>query len=290
MGSKKGWCDQVKKIKKSTTDSDNDKIIRPVKNWPARLRATLVVLLFTYLVAGAIVVLKNDLINKKIEETKNIFLDYVGAKEFALDDIIITGRKRTKLHEIMEKTNLRRGDNLLKVNVHALKYRLEELPWVRDVEVRKSFFPNVLRIDISEKEVLAIWQLKGKFYPLDTDGYVIEADYVPDKEVLLVVGEGAGENILPLLKQLSEIDETYVARIKIANFISKRRWNLVLDDVHFGVTVKLPEENLEQVWKKLLKLDETKGILKRKLTIIDLRLDDKVIVKLRKAGKNQNKN
>ena len=36
----------------------------------------------------------------------------------------------------------------------------------------------------------------------------------------------------------------------------------------------------------MLKLDETKGILKRKLTIIDLRLDDKVIVKLRKNNKN----
>ena len=59
----------------------------------------------------------------------------------------------------------------------------------------------------------------------------------------------------------------------------------ILDDIREGITVKLPEENPEEAWKKLLKLDETKGILKRKLTIIDLRLKDKVMVKLRKSVK-----
>ena len=60
--------------------------------------------------------------------------------------------------------------------------------------------------------------------------------------------------------------------------------NLILDDIKEGITIKLPEENIEAAWKKLLKLNETKGILKRKLTIIDLRLADKVVVKLRKSG------
>lgn len=276
----------MKKIKKSTTENDNEKIIKPVKNRMARFRAVVTVLLFTYLIAGAIIILKNDLINKKIDEVKNAFFDYVGAKDFALDDVIVTGRKRTKLVDIMNVINLKQGDNLLKTDVKLLKHRLEELPWVRDVDVRKTFFPNILKVDIKEKEILALWQLKGKFYPLDMDGYVIEADYVPDKEVLLVVGEGAGENILELLKKIKSMNADYLPRIKVANFISKRRWNLVMDDAVGGVTVKFPEENFERAWNKLLKLDETKGILKRKLTIIDLRLDDKVIVKLRKNNKN----
>lgn len=73
----------------------------------------------------------------------------------------------------------------------------------------------------------------------------------------------------------------------MANFISGRRWNLILDDIRNGITIKLPEENIEAAWKKLVKLDETKGIFKRKLTIIDLRLPDKVVVKLRHgSGEN----
>ncbi len=279
----------MKKIKKSKTETDNEKVITPVKYWPARLRATLVVLLSTYLFAASIVVLKNDLINKKIEEIKNSILDFVGAKELALEDVVVTGRKRTSLEDILKKINIKQGDNLLKADVGVIKYSLEELPWIRDVEVRRSFFPNVLKINITEKEILAVWQLKGQFYPLDMDGYVIEADYVQDKEVLQIVGEGAGENILSLLRRVEDIDESFVSRIKIASFISKRRWNLVLDDAKKGVTVKLPEQNFEQAWKKLLNLEKTKGILKRKLTIIDLRLDDKVIVKLQKEDKSKKK-
>ena len=57
----------------------------------------------------------------------------------------------------------------------------------------------------------------------------------------------------------------------------------MLDDIENGITIKLPEENVEQAWKKLLKLDATNGILKRKLTIIDLRLPEKVTVKLKKT-------
>ena len=124
---------------------------------------------------------------------------------------------------------------------------------------------------------------------LDTDGYVIEADYRPDKPILLVVGAGAAENILPFLRMVENISPEYLSRIKVANYISKRRWNIILDDIRTGVTIKLPEENVAAAWKKLLKLDAAQGILKRKLTFIDLRLEDKVTVKLRKSKIKQEK-
>lgn len=265
----------------------NERIIRPPREWPGRLKATLFVLISIMIVAALIVILKNDLVNKKIEEVENTALDYIGAQGFALDDIVITGRRRTTLAEIDKTMGLKRGDNLLKVNVHHLKQNLEQLPWIRDVEVSRSFFPNVVKVEIQEKEVLAIWQLNERFYPLDMNGYVIEADYRPDKPILLVVGAGAAENILPFLKMVKEVDAKYLTRIKVANYISKRRWNIILDDIRNGITVKLPEEDVEDAWRKLLKLDASKGILKRKLTIIDLRLKGKVTVKLRKSKAKQ---
>ena len=260
-----------------------NKIVRPVIEWPARMRASLAVLILTFLIAAMVIVLKNDLVNKKIDEVQDLVLDYVGKNGFSLQDIILTGRNRTTLAEVQQALGLKRGDNLLKLDIRKITQNLETLPWVRDVEVRASFFPNVLKIEIKEKEVLAIWQLNEKFYPLDMDGYVIEADYRPIKPMLLVVGEGAAENILPFLKMVAEVDKSYLSRIKVANYISQRRWNIILDDIRNGITIKLPEENVEQAWKKLLKLDNKKGILKRKLTIIDLRLEGKVTVKLRKT-------
>ena len=80
--------------------------------------------------------------------------------------------------------------------------------------------------------------------------------------------------------KIIEKDAELFSRVKVANFVSKRRWNLIFDDVLNGITVKLPEEDVDTAWKKLVKLDKTRGILKRKLTFIDLRLKNKVIVKI----------
>ena len=265
------------------TKQNQEKIMRPVKKWPGRLRASLFVLAMITLIASSIVILKNDLVNKKIIETQNAVLDFIGKKGFGLDDIVIRGRERTTLKEINQIVNLKRGDNILKINVKKLKQDVETLPWVRDVKISRMFFPNVIQIEINERQVLAIWQLNERFYPLDMDGYVIEADYRPSKPMLLIVGAGAAENIIPFLNMVKKISPEYLERIKVANYISKRRWNIILDDIREGITIKLPEDRTEEAWKKLIKLDESQGILKRKLTIIDLRLEDKVTVKLRRA-------
>ena len=261
----------------------------PINDCLQRVRAVFFVLFVTFFSAFLVVVLKDDLVNKKIEETKNIILDYVGKENFLLNDIIITGRKRTSVEEILRAVNMEYGDNLLKADIVKIKQELENLPWIRDVEVSRSFFPNVLRIEIKEKEVLALWQVNEKFYPLDMDGYVIDADYIQNGEVLLVVGQKADEKFIDFLRTIRQIDAEFAKRVKIANYISKRRWNVVLDDVTKGITVKLPEDNYAEAWKKLIKLEKTKGILKRKLTIIDLRLDGKVVVKLKKTKLNKSK-
>ena len=41
---------------------------------------------------------------------------------------------------------------------------------------------------------------------------------------------------------------------------------------------------MDKAWKKLLKLNKTQGLLKRKLTIIDLRFVNKVVVKPRRTS------
>ena len=140
---------------------------------------------------------------------------------------------------------------------------------------------NVLEVNLQERNVRSIWQINEKFHPIDDDGNVIDAPFKPQKPILLIVGEGAPQNINKLLSAIDGNKKVF-ERVKVANYISNRRWNLVLDDIENGITIKLPEENIEQAWKKLLKLDAVNGILKRKLTIIDLRLKGKVTVKLKK--------
>ena len=60
----------------------------------------MVVLFLTFLVAALIVILKDDLVNKKIDELENQLLDYVGERAFALESVTVKGRQKTKLADI----------------------------------------------------------------------------------------------------------------------------------------------------------------------------------------------
>ena len=196
------------------------------------------------------------------------------------------GRQKTSVADVMQVVELQRGDNILEINLQEVRDRVKSLPWVKDVTVIRRYFPNIIHISIKEKTVKSIWQYKNEFYPIDEDGQIIETEYVPQKNILQIIGEGAPENLNNLL-QIIEPDKELFSRLKAANFISKRRWNLIFDDVEHGITVKLPEEDVAAAWKKLVKLDKTRGILKRKLTFIDLRLKNKVVVRLNKDNENE---
>lgn len=257
-------------------------IVTEPKEFGYRLLGNLAVLLVIFVLAFITVLLNTDLVANKIKNISQGFYDYTSELGFTLDDVIVTGREKTTQKEILQALGVKRGDNFLKINIQEIKDRLEVLPWVRKVLVKRTFFPNVIQVSIEERKVRSIWQINEKFHAIDYDGKVINAAFKPDHPILLIVGEGVPENINALLDDISD-NQQILRRVKVANYISGRRWNLVLDDIKDGITVKLPEENVKKAWKKLLKLDATNGILKRKLTIIDLRLEGKITVKLKRT-------
>ena len=258
------------------------------REWPFRLAGNLFLLGVIFMLASVIITIKTNLIGRKLTDLSTEFYNYSAGLGFKIDDIIITGRNKTAKQDILNALQLSRETNILNLDLRDLQQKVEQLPWVRHAVVKRRFFPNIIQIDIRERQVQSIWQLDHKFRPIDGEGNVIEADYTPDHPILLIVGEGAPENITALMKSITD-DQNIFQRIKVANYISGRRWNIVLDDVENGITVKLPEKHIDEAWKKLLKLNTTQGLLKRKLTIIDLRFPNKVIVKLGKMTPEERK-
>lgn len=258
------------------------------REWPFRLAGNLFLLGVIFTLASVIITIKTNLIGRKLTDLSTEFYNYSAGLGFKIDDIVITGRDKTAKQDILNALQLSRETNILNLDLRDLQQKVEQLPWVRHAVVKRRFFPNIIQIDIRERQVQSIWQLDHKFRPIDGEGNVIEADYTPDHPILLIVGEGAPENITALMKSITD-DQNIFQRIKVANYISGRRWNIVLDDVENGITVKLPEKHIDEAWKKLLKLNTTQGLLKRKLTIIDLRFPNKVIVKLGKMTPEERK-
>lgn len=275
--------DEPEKNEKIPAEVVKNNVVTLPQEFGYRLFGNLMILALIFLLGFVTLLLNTDMVAQKISDVSKDYYDYTAKAGFVLNDIVVTGREKTTPEELLNVVKLKRGDNFLNINIGEIKARLEKLPWVRQAEVKRLFFPNILQISLEERKVRSIWQFNDKFYPIDYDGEVINATFKPTKPILLVVGDGAPENVNELLESISA-NQQILERIKVANFISKRRWNLVLDDIKSGITIKLPEEDVKKAWKKLLKLDATKGILKRKLTIIDLRLKDKVTVKLRKTS------
>ena len=249
--------------------------------WPTRILGNLIIIGIIFTFAFITVTIRTNLVGRQIDYLTEEFYNLTTKLGFTLDDILVEGRKKTSQQALLEVLNLKRGDNILTLDLNDLKTRIEALPWVREAEIRRSYFPNILHISLKERQVASIWQISEKFHPIDTEGNVIDAPFKPTRPILLIVGEEAPQHINELLDIIKKDNEIW-PRVKVANYISKRRWNLILDDIENGITIKLPEDNIEQAWKKLIKLDQTQGILKRKLTFIDLRLKNKVIVKLGK--------
>lgn len=258
---------------------DAEQKIYEVVIWPYRLIGNLFLIVAIWVITLGIITVRHNLVSKQMDSLLDEFYQKTAVIGWGLDDITLEGRQKTSRQDILSAIGLSRGDNILEINLDEVKQKMESLPWVKNATVTRRYFPNVVHISIVEKKVSSIWQYKDEFYPIDEDGQIIETEYVPEHNVLQIIGEGAPENFKELLK-IMQPDKELFQRLKAAHYISGRRWNLIFDDIEKGITVKMPEENIEQAWKKLVKLDKTRGILKRKLTFIDLRLKNKVIVRL----------
>lgn len=246
---------------------------------PLRIMANLFLILLIVCFAGSTITFKEDLIQKQVNDMTDQIYEYSSTHGFGIHDIIIEGREKTSLKSLRQQINLNRNDSILKIDLQNLKTKIEDLPWVEKATLKRLYFPNVLQISIKEKDIVALYQTNGHFYPVDRFGNVIQADYTPTRPLLVVVGEGAPKKLFDLLKITATSPELF-ARIKAAVLHNERRWDLVFDDFKTGITVKMPEENFEAAWKKLVKIHNKYGIFKRKLTFIDLRYPGKVVVNI----------
>lgn len=245
--------------------------------WPYRLLGNIILLAFIFSLGMTILTIKENLINKHLDAFMKQFYAYTAQYGWQIDDIIVLGRQKTTKEEILNQLNLNRSNNILEVDLSEIKALIEQLPWVETAAVKRGFFPNVLQIQIVEKSIIALWQSGSRFYPIDQNGKIIEADYTPTKPILIIVGRRAPEKIKDLLSVLAESPDI-MSRVQAAKLYSGRRWDIILDSLEDGLTIKMPEKNLEQTWKKFIKINNQHGLLKRKLTFIDLRYDNKLVV------------
>jgi len=170
--------------------------------------------------------------------------------------------------------------SLLFLDADAARERLMANPWIADAAVLK-LYPDRLQINITERRAFAIWQLDGRVSVIAADGTVLEP-FVEDRyrSLPLVVGRGAERQANDFFAVVDRYPEIR-AMVRASILVAQRRWNLRLQN---GVDVRLPEGDVSPALDHLVALDREKKLLSRDVVAVDLRLPDRVSVRLSDAA------
>jgi cell division protein FtsQ len=199
---------------------------------------------------------------------------------FAIESVRITGQSETSEVDVLNALDIGTYPSLLTLDVEAAKARIEALPWVKQATLKK-LFPDSVEIAVAERDPYAIWQHGGVTSLVDVGGKVI-TDTVGDRYARLprVVGEGAAEKAAAFAALIAPFP-AIATHTRAGVFVSKTRWNVVLDN---GMELMLPEAKPEAALAIIAALDQSQSILSREISAIDLRVSGPMIVRLTDEG------
>lgn len=202
------------------------------------------------------------------------------AAGFGVKRITVEGQQHISDAELTTALAAGPGTMMLAFDTDAAKSRLERVAWVKHAQVMR-LLPSTVQVVIEERAPFAVWQSHGQTYVIDAEGAVL-APAVREAyaDLPLVVGEGAGKNAADLLQTLQPFDglrKQLIAALRVGD----RRWTLKLVS---GVDIMLPDDNAANALKTLTGLDRDRGLLGRNIAAVDLRLADRVSVRLRDDG------
>ncbi len=198
------------------------------------------------------------------------------AAGFPISAVTITGQSRLRERELLDAAGVGPRNSLPFLDATAVRERLMQAPLVKSARVMK-LYPDRLVIAIEERQPSALWQRDGRVAVISEDGVPI--DELRDQRYLglpFVVGEGAQKRLLEYHMLIARAGDL-AHRIKAGVLVAGRRWNFEMTN---GVTVKLPEMDPFGALDTLARLQREARILDKDVMSIDLRIPDRVAVRL----------
>jgi cell division protein FtsQ len=251
---------------------------RPPMFWTKRARRVgLAVLLLGGVVALPVWAVRSGAGARISESVRLQVVDLSGRAGFKVEEIYVEGRHRTPREDLIAALQVERGDPIFGIDLTATRQRLEEISWVKSATLERRL-PGDVHIIITERDPVAVWQNEGHYYLVDKEGLVVGDQVADFPDLPLIVGEGAPDHAAALLEMLKSEPEMQ-KRVKAAQWISGRRWNLTMDATSNGIDVRLPEEDPTTAWHDLAKLEGEQKILERKVALIDMRLTDRLVLR-----------
>jgi cell division protein FtsQ len=199
-----------------------------------------------------------------------------NAVGFGITSLALTGQRQLTREDILASAGITGRTSLLFLDAASARTRLKANPWIAEATVLK-LYPGRLHIAVTERDAFALWQQNGKISVIADDGTVVEQQVsTPFATLPLVVGAGAGARAKEFLAVLDKYP-LIRKQLHAVVLVAERRWNVVLTS---GISVRLPEDDVEGALDRLIQLDRDKKLLTRDITAVDLRLPDRLTVRL----------
>jgi len=195
-----------------------------------------------------------------------------------VDRVVIDGRKRVPESDVATALGIDLGEATLGIDLASAQARIAALQGVKSVTIERHL-PGEIHVQIVERQPIAIWQNDGRYQLVDADG-LAAGDNIDDYPGLpLVVGPGAPGHAAELLAMIAA-EKDLAGRVKASQWISGQRWNIEMSGPEGDIEVRLPEEDPATAWHDLAKIEAENKLLERRITMIDMRLPDRLVLRV----------
>ena len=198
----------------------------------------------------------------------------------AIEEVVITGQSEASELDVLDRLAIGAHPSLLTFDVKGARARIEALPWVEQATLTK-LYPDAISVEIGERVPFAIWRHDDRTSLVDHAGAVIVDGVAARYAALpLVVGPGAAERAGEFTNMIGAFPDI-AWRVRAGAWVSDRRWTLVLDN---DMVLILPRNDPAGALDRISRLDAETGLLSREIAAVDLRMDDRLILRLTDDG------
>ncbi|MFL1781348.1 Cell division protein FtsQ [Candidatus Hepatincolaceae symbiont of Richtersius coronifer] len=196
-------------------------------------------------------------------------------KTIPISTIIIQGASPEVTTTIQKELIFLQGKNITNVNLINLQKYLQQMPWVYKVSIYRNL-TGIIKINVIEKNPYFLWLNDTNVYQLiDSDNKVSKNKLNFDLRNLIVIEKGK-----TALDNFSHLRFVIYKDLSILKKIKKLSFNGYRWDIHLknGIIIKLPEENLDQAYDRIIRAHKKYNILNKQIDYVDSTVTNKLFI------------
>ena len=196
---------------------------------------------------------------------------------FPLQEVVLLGVKHAQIVQTLPTIGVDKGVNIWEIDLQKVHDRIESLPWVRSVRL-KRLLPSTLVIRVMEKVAVSMSKEDDQLVLLDEYGMVIKPLEANDTLIAPVIIPARGDEPAAKVVWLTNLLAKHAwlrGRISEAVGLPGGRWTLYTKR---GVKL-LFSKHTDQEMELLKRLQEQYTILDRKIRQVELRIPGRVAVR-----------